>query len=121
MTEEIKNVYPKIPDPVFLTEKAAEKVKEVMKSEGLDKSYLRVGVIGGGCSGLSYNLDFATEPYDTDHVYTQHGVQVIIDPISSGHLMGTTIEWQDSLMGAGFKFINPNSVKSCGCGSSFAV
>lgn len=111
---------PEIPIPVLLTEEAASKVLEAMKSENLKDSYLRVGVLGGGCSGLQYNLDFATEIGDMDWHYVQHGIELIVDPFSASLLQGTTIDWQDGLMQSGFKFINPNMKRSCGCGSSWA-
>lgn len=105
---------------ILLTEKAAEMVKQAMAQEGLAGHGLRVGVIGGGCSGLQYMLDFSKEPVEDDFVFEQHGVTVYLDPFSAAHLNGTTINYVDSLQGAGFKFDNPNVQRSCGCGSSFS-
>jgi iron-sulfur cluster assembly accessory protein len=109
-----------IPDPsITLTARAADMVRKAAEQEGLAGHALRVGVVGGGCSGLQYLLDFVAEPGADDFVTSQHGVQIFVDPFSAGHLAGTTIDYVDSLQGSGFKFENPNIVKSCGCGSSF--
>jgi iron-sulfur cluster assembly accessory protein len=107
------------PPPIELTEKAAEMVKKAAEQEGMQGYGLRVGVVGGGCSGLQYLLDFVNEPTEEDFVSEQHGVSVFVDPFSAGHLAGTVVDYVDSLNGSGFKFNNPNIVKSCGCGSSF--
>ena len=110
---------PLLPMPVKITEKAAEMVREAMAQEELFDHGLRVGVTGGGCSGLQYLLDFSKLPEQVDFTEEQHGVQVFIDPFSAAHLNGTIIDYVDSLNGSGFKFENPNIVRSCGCGSSF--
>lgn len=107
------------PPPISLTAKAAEMVRQAAEQEGLAGHALRVGVIGGGCSGLQYLLDFVAEPSSEDFISTHHGVTVFVDPFSAGHLAGTVIDYVDGLQGSGFKFENPNIVKSCGCGSSF--
>lgn len=112
---------PETPAPVRLTEKAAEMVKAAMQEEKLTGHGLRVGVMGGGCSGLQYLLDFAPEPEADDFVDEQHGVRVFVDPFSAGHLDGTFIDYVDDLNGTGFKFDNPKIVRSCGCGSSFTT
>ncbi len=110
---------PEAPTPVTLTEKAAEMVKKAREQEGMPQHGLRIGVIGGGCSGLQYLLDFAEAPGDEDFVSVQHGVSVFVDSFSAGHLHGTIIDYVDGLHGSGFKFNNPNVQRSCGCGSSF--
>ena len=110
---------PLLSDPVSLDEKAAEMVKKAMDEEGLQNHGLRVGVIGGGCSGLQYLLDFAQTPHENDFVSEFFDVPVYTDPYSAAHLRGTLITYQDTLHGSGFKFENPNIVRSCGCGSSF--
>ena len=107
------------PMAIQLTEKAAEMVKESMEVEGYEGYGLRVGVKGGGCSGLQYSLDFSKESSDLDFVENQYGIKVFIDPFSAAHLMNTTIDYADSLYGSGFKFNNANAVRSCGCGQSF--
>jgi iron-sulfur cluster assembly accessory protein len=110
---------PETPSPVKLTEKAAEMVRKAMEQENMKEHGLRVGVIGGGCSGLQYLLDFAPRPTPEDFVGEQFGIPVFVDQFSAGHLHGTTIDYVDGLNGSGFKFENPNIQRSCGCGSSF--
>lgn len=108
--------------PVTLTKKAADMIELTRQQEGLDPSCaLRIAVRGGGCSGFEYALDFENETRDTDLVYDQEGVQVVIDPVSARYLAGTEIDYSLGMTGAGFKFSNPNAVGTCGCGSSFTV
>lgn len=108
--------------PVTITPKAVEMVKITRGQEGMDPSYgLRVAVRGGGCSGFEYALDFENEERDTDLVYAQEDLRVIVDPISARYLKDTTIDYVFGMNGAGFKFHNPNAVGTCGCGSSFTV
>ena len=107
--------------PIMLTERAAEMVKQAMAQESLDWHGLRVGVIGGGCAGLQYLLDFSETSSSHDFVSEQFGVSIYVDPFSAGHLYGTTVDYVDSLHGSGFKFENPNIERSCGCGSSFST
>ena len=82
---------------------------------------LRVGVKGGGCSGLSYSLGFDKEARETDKIVTKDGVRIFVDPKSLFYLSGTQLDYTDGLNGKGFVFNNPNATKSCGCGSSFGV
>lgn len=104
-----------------LTEKAAEKVKEIRAAEGIDENMgLRVRVVGGGCSGFAYDLYFDA-PQETDKTYDSHGVKIVIDQMSQMYLMGTEVDYVEGLHGAGFKFNNPNVKSTCGCGSSFSV
>ncbi len=110
---------PATPFPIKITAKAAEMVQQAMAQEELPGHGLRVGVLGGGCSGLEYQLDFSMEGSNEDWTDEQHGVRVFIDPYSATHLAGTTIDYVDGLQGSGFKFENPNIVRACGCGSSF--
>mgnify|MGYP003574812572 FL=1 len=106
---------------VILTELAAEKVLEARKSEGIDEDLgLRVRVVGGGCSGFSYDLYFDKKS-DMDKEFTIHGVRVVVDQMSLMYLVGTEIDYVEGLGGAGFKFNNPNVTSTCGCGSSFGV
>jgi len=107
------------PMPIQLTEKAAEMVKQAMDQEELGGHGLRVGVTGGGCSGLNYLLDFSKDPRDLDFTAEQHGIRVFVDPFSAGHLAGTVIDYVEELAGSGFKFQNPKATRSCGCGQSF--
>jgi iron-sulfur cluster assembly accessory protein len=108
--------------PVLLTEKAVEMIKLTRQQEGIEAICgLRIAVRGGGCSGFEYALDFENEVRDTDMVYAQGDIQVIVDPVSARYLQGTEIDYVFGMNGAGFKFHNPNAVGSCGCGSSFSV
>ena len=104
-----------------LTEKAAEKVREIAKAESLEGQGLRVQVKGGGCSGFQYDLYFYEKPTEMDEVIEIQGVQIFMDPLSMQYLEGTQIDYVEGLHGAGFKFENPNVKGSCGCGSSFSV
>ena len=104
---------------VELTEAAAVQVKTMMEHNGEEDAYLRVGVQGGGCSGLTYGLGFEEEPAQTDDVYEQHGVKIVIAKMDAPILEGTVVDFKQSLMGGGFTINNPNAIASCGCGSSF--
>ena len=110
-------------DAVILTETAAREIKTIIAQQELDaeKVRLRVGVKGGGCSGFSYILDLTETQKDSDEVFEQHGVKIIVDPKSMLYLGGTQVDFKDEIMGRGFVFTNPNATTSCGCGSSFAV
>src|SRR5262249_26839759 len=105
---------------VGLSDKAAEKVKEIRGEENIEESYaLRLKVQGGGCSGFSYDLYF-DQPQETDRPFEVKGVKLICDEMSLMYLMGTEIDYVEGLHGAGFKFNNPNVKSTCGCGSSFS-
>lgn len=113
---------------IILTDKAAGKIKQIMKDDNYpDTMYLFVGVKGGGCSGLQYVLDLRDEVHqpvaETDEVFLSHEIAVVCDLKSYvvGNLTGTTIDYQEGLMGAGFTFNNPNAKHSCGCGSSYSA
>lgn len=106
---------------VNVTDKAVEQAKAIFKNEGKGDEYgLRLGVIGGGCSGLSYKIDFDTKK-EKDNVLEFDGVKVYIDLKSSIYLKGITLDFKDGLNGKGFVFINPNATNTCGCGESFSV
>ncbi len=108
--------------PVTITSKAVEMVKLTRDQEGMDASHgLRVAVMGGGCSGFQYALDFEQEPRPTDTVFEVDGLKVFVDPVSARYLDGVTIDYVFGMSGAGFKFHNPHATGSCGCGSSFSV
>ncbi|MCC6224284.1 MAG: iron-sulfur cluster insertion protein ErpA [Thermoleophilia bacterium] len=103
-----------------LTERAAEKVRELASQEPAGEAeVLRIAIQGGGCSGFQYALGFDRGPQDGDHELALHGVRVVVDPYSAPYLTGAEIDFVDGLMGAGFSIENPNVVASCGCGSSF--
>src|SRR5882757_1712189 len=107
---------------VKVTDKALAKVRTAIVKEGIspEQGGLRLGVQGGGCSGLSYNIRFDTQPRERDRVYEYDGVRVFVDPKSFLYLHGMILDYEETLMRQGFNFINPNSTKSCGCGSSFS-
>ncbi len=108
--------------PVKLTAKAAEQARLVLEREGIaNTGYLRVGVVGGGCSGMQYSLKLDREAKAGDLVFEDQGVRIVIDEGSLPYLRGTTIDYVAGLHGAGFKFVNPNASRTCGCGSSFSV
>lgn len=106
---------------VTLTALAGEMAKQAMNREGLADHGLRVAVAGGGCSGLQYNLSFDSVARPDDTVIEQHGVRLFIDATSVPYLRGMTIDYVTGLHGAGFKFLNPNATRTCGCGSSFSA
>jgi iron-sulfur cluster assembly protein len=106
---------------ITLTENAAKEVKRLMEAQNLSDANLRMGVKGGGCSGMSYTLNFESETRDQDQVFEVHGVKVIVDPKSLLYLDETMLDFVNGLEGTGFKFVNPNATKSCGCGSSFSA
>jgi iron-sulfur cluster assembly accessory protein len=106
--------------PVTLTAKAIEMVKDAMTRENLSGYGIRVGVVGGGCSGFQYSMDFENAQRDGDAVFEQDGVKLFVDPMSSMYLQGVTVDYIVGLQGAGFKFNNPNARNTCGCGQSFS-
>ncbi|MFN7700955.1 MAG: iron-sulfur cluster insertion protein ErpA [Deltaproteobacteria bacterium] len=106
---------------LHLTTKAAEKVREIRAAEGLGEQGLRVRVIGGGCSGFSYDLFFEDEISDLDQKFESPGIAMYVDMMSFQYLEGVEIDYVESLHGAGFKFQNPNAKSTCGCGSSFSA
>jgi len=109
---------------IYISDKAKDKVVNLMKDAGLgeDPSYfLRVGVVGGGCSGLSYKMDFDNEQKPMDQAFEDKGIKIVTDLKSFLYLVNTELEFSDGLNGKGFYFNNPNASRSCGCGESFAV
>jgi iron-sulfur cluster assembly protein len=109
---------------IFISEKAKERIAQIMKEEGYDKDpsfFIRVSVVGGGCSGLSYKLDFDNVSKPMDQVFDNEGVKVVTDLKSFLYLVNTTLEFSEGLNGKGFYFNNPNATRTCGCGESFAV
>jgi iron-sulfur cluster assembly protein len=107
--------------PVTFTEKAINEITRLMNEDGFDVSTrLRIGVKGGGCSGLSYILGFDSKQ-EQDEEYEFEGLSFIMNKAHGIYLMGMEIDWQDGLNARGFSFKNPNASKSCGCGTSFAV
>ncbi len=105
---------------VTISDNAANKIKQMMVSENKEDQGLRVKVVGGGCSGLHYKLDF-DDPKPGDRIFENAGAKVIVDTKSLLYLTGTELEYQETLMQSGFVFQNPNVKRTCGCGSSFAI
>jgi iron-sulfur cluster assembly protein len=107
---------------VYVSDNAKEKVLSLMAEAGHDEAYfLRVSVVGGGCSGLSYKMDFDNQLKPTDQVFENNGIRVVTDLKSFLYLVNTTLEFSEGLNGKGFYFNNPNASRTCACGESFAV
>jgi iron-sulfur cluster assembly protein len=110
---------PKHEPVVQVTPKAIAKIRQAFAKQGVE-GVLRLGVLGGGCSGLSYQFKFDTKQRPTDRVFEFDGVKVVVDPKSLLYLHGMTLDYKESLMQSGFVFENPNAQKNCGCGTSFS-
>jgi iron-sulfur cluster assembly protein len=107
---------------IHVSDKAKEKVKSLMEEGSVARDhFIRVSVVGGGCSGLSYKLDFDNEQKPMDQIFEDNGIKVVTDLKSFLYLVNTTLEFSDGLNGKGFYFNNPNASRTCGCGESFAV
>lgn len=106
-------------ETVLLTETAAGMVRNLLVQKNVPDYGLRIFVSGGGCSGMQYGMALDATPGEQDHVIQSEGVQIFIDPISMMYLSGSTVDYEDNLMGGGFRIDNPNAVSSCGCGHSF--
>jgi len=104
---------------ITITESAADRVRRLMEERKLADHALRVFVSGGGCSGMQYGMALEGNPRQEDVIWKDHGVTLIVDPVSIGYLNGSVIDYVDDLMGGGFRIENPNAVASCGCGQSF--
>ncbi len=107
---------------IDITEKALAKVRSALAKEGIspEQGGVRLGVQGGGCSGLSYNVRFDTQPRERDRVFEYGDIRVFVDPKSFIYLHGMVLDYQETLMQQQFVFVNPNAKKSCGCGTSFS-
>jgi iron-sulfur cluster assembly protein len=108
---------------IYVSDKAKDKVSELFNNAHLSKDeyFLRVSVVGGGCSGLSYKMDFDNEKKPNDQEFDDNGIKIVTDLKSFLYLVNTTLEFSDGLNGKGFYFNNPNASRSCACGESFAV
>lgn len=107
---------------VFVADSAKNQIKEIMAKQGLSGDYfVRVSVTSGGCSGLTYNMDFDNESQPNDQVFEDNDMKVVCDLKSFLYLCNTTLEFSGGLNGKGFYFNNPNAARTCGCGESFAV
>jgi iron-sulfur cluster assembly protein len=105
---------------IDVTPKAVTKIREAFAKQGVTGG-LRLGVLGGGCSGLSYQFKFDAKPRSTDKIFEFDDVKIFVDPKSMVFLDGMTLDWKDSLIHSGFEFENPHAKKSCGCGTSFST
>ena len=106
---------------IQLTPKAVERIRKVFAQQGVEGGGLRLGVQGGGCSGLNYLIRFEPKSRPSDKVFEFDDVKVFVDPKSLLYLDGTTLDYKESLMQSGFVFDNPNAKQSCGCGTSFTA
>jgi iron-sulfur cluster assembly protein len=108
---------------IEVTEKAILHIKAALEKQGISPAEggLRVGVQGGGCSGMNYAIQFDSHPREHDRIFQYGEVRVFVDPKSFVYLRGSTLDWEDTLMQSGFVFRNPNAASSCGCGTSFSV
>jgi iron-sulfur cluster assembly protein len=107
---------------ILVSETAKNKIIELKNAEGKTSDYgVRVGVEGGGCSGLMYDLKFDAAMLATDHVFEDKGIKIFVDKKSLLYLIGTELDYSDGLNGKGFQFKNPNASRTCGCGESFSV
>jgi iron-sulfur cluster assembly protein len=107
---------------LFVADSAKERIEEIIRTKDLDDGYfVRVTVTSGGCSGLSYQMDFDNENKPNDQIFDDNGVRVVTDLKSFLYLCNTTLEFSGGLEGKGFYFNNPNAARTCGCGESFAV
>jgi len=108
---------------IQVTDRALKRIRVAMAKENVSpvEGGLRLGITGGGCSGLSYNIRFDTQPRERDRIYNFEDIRIFVDPKSFIYLHGMILDYEETLMRQGFNFINPNSTKSCGCGSSFSA
>jgi len=113
MTEPVTNF------PLIATEAAIRRIQQLVQKDGRSGVFLRIGLKGGGCSGLEYVMKFETEPQDTDLRAEWGGIGVVCDPKSARYLVGATLDYTGNLIGGGFAFDNPNADRKCGCGTSF--
>lgn len=107
---------------LFVADSAKTKITEIKTSQNLDDNYfIRVSVVSGGCSGLSYKMDFDNEIQEKDQIFEDNDTKVVTDLRSFLYLCNTTLEFSGGLNGKGFQFVNPNAARTCGCGESFAL
>ena len=106
---------------IKITDKAKSEAMRLMEADGKPDQFIRVGVTGGGCSGLMYNLKFDTELNKEDQEYEDNGIKIVLDKKSLLYLVGTELDFSGGLNGKGFIFVNPNASRTCGCGESFSI
>lgn len=107
---------------LFVADSAKDRISQIMAAQNLDKNhFIRVSVVSGGCSGLSYKMDFDNEIQEKDQIFEDNDTKVVTDLRSFLYLCNTTLEFSGGLNGSGFQFVNPNAARTCGCGESFAL
>ena len=106
---------------IKVSDSAKDQALKLMSEQNLNNAFIRVGVKGGGCSGLSYLMDFDTELKDDDKVFEDKGLKIVVDMKSFLYLIGTELDFAGGLNGKGFQFVNPNASRTCGCGESFSI
>lgn len=111
----------KLDSGIFISEKAKLRILQLLHEEGRENHFLRVSVVSGGCSGLSYQLDFDHQTKPTDQIFEDKGIKIVTDMKSVLYLFNTTLEYTEGLNGKGFHFSNPNASRTCACGESFSV
>ena len=120
--EKTKEFVPGVTEDVHITDKAVKEIKKIMEENNIPQNYgLRIGIKGGGCSGMTYTLGFDSESKPTDNIIERDGLNIYIDMKSFLYLTGTELDFTDGLSGKGFIFNNPNAKRTCGCGSSFSA
>jgi len=112
---------PRTSPSIHITPKAWEKARALLEKEGATEGGLRLGVMGGGCSGYTYKIRVERQPRPNDYIFEFDGLKIYIDPKSMVYLDGMTLDYQESLMYSGFRFDNPNARRTCSCGTSFTV
>ena len=118
---EVQNMSAEIMEGIELTESAAKKVRSALKVDKKEGYFLRMSVKGGGCSGMTYKMSFDKEEKEFDKIFESQGIKILCDLQSWMYLKGTNIEYSDDMLNGGFKIINPNAERTCGCGTSFSV
>ena len=106
---------------ITISNSAKQRLQDLLDKDDIKKSFVRVGVESGGCSGLSYKLDFDNKKYQDDEMIENNGIKLLVNKKSFLYLIGTTLEFSDGLNGKGFVFNNPNAKRTCGCGESFSL
>lgn len=106
---------------ITVTDSAKQKAIQLMSEDGKADYFIRVGVQGGGCSGLMYQLDFDNSIHENDKEFENNGIKIVVDKKSYLYLVGTTLDYSGGLNGKGFVFVNPNADRTCGCGESFSI
>jgi iron-sulfur cluster assembly protein len=107
--------------PLRVTENAVRRIRFLREKESKPQGALRLRIIAGGCSGMQYRMDMADAPRATDVIVSESDVKVFVDPKSMAYLKGSTLEWEEDLLGGQFKIVNPNAKHSCSCGLSFTI